>query len=106
MNGKNTKNIEKNGICLNGLKKIYFCSQIFDCEYMKKIIMMVALLTMTIFVISSCSYQCECTLYENGQVVGVSTEVTHGTSCEELSSFTETPFGKMGLECVEKASGF
>lgn len=69
---------------------------------MKRIMMIVALLTMAVFVISSCNHQCECTLYENDQVVGVSTKVAHGTSCDELSSFTETPYGKMGLECVKK----
>lgn len=52
----------------------------------------------------SCSSKCECTLYENGAAVGSSTEVAQGQSCEEFSSVVETPYGKMGLECVKKNS--
>ena len=51
---------------------------------------------------ASCSSQCECTLYENGIVVGTSTEKAEGQSCEAFSNVVETPFGKMGMECVEK----
>ena len=69
---------------------------------MKKTIGIVVLMIGAFFVMISCSHKCECTLYENGQVVGVSTEVSHGQTCEDLSSFKETPFGKMGLECVGK----
>ena len=50
----------------------------------------------------SCSHSCECTLYEYGTAVATSTEVAQGQSCSEFSSVTETPYGKMGLECVKK----
>lgn len=50
----------------------------------------------------SCNSLCECTLYENGTVVGVSTEEAQGQSCQEFSNVTETPYGKMGMECVKK----
>lgn len=50
----------------------------------------------------SCRNTCECTLYEYGVAVGTSTEVAEGQSCSDFSSVTETPYGKMGLECVKK----
>lgn len=50
----------------------------------------------------SCSNTCECTLYEYGDAVATSTEVAQGQTCSEFSSVTETPYGKMGLECVKK----
>ena len=52
----------------------------------------------------SCSSQCECTLYENGVVIGSSTEKAEGQSCEAFSNGVETPYGKMGMECVKKTS--
>ena len=52
----------------------------------------------------SCSSQCECTLYEYGIAIGSSTEVAQGQTCEEFSSFIDTPDGKMGTECVKKSS--
>ena len=65
----------------------------------------IALLLFLVSVMAiSCSSKCECTLYENGAAVGSSTEVAHGQSCEEFSSVVETPYGKMGLECVKKNS--
>ena len=52
--------------------------------------------------IVSCSSQCECTLYEFGNVVDTSTEKAQGQTCEEFSNVAETPYGKMGMECVKK----
>lgn len=68
---------------------------------MKKVILIAVLLVMAVFVLPSCNHQCVCTLYENGQVVGVSTEVVHMKSCSSRNTVVETPFGKMGLECVK-----
>ena len=61
-----------------------------------------ALLLMAAFVAFSCNKQCECTLYENGIAVSSTTEVVRGKSCSAISSFSDTPFGKMGMECVKK----
>ena len=60
-----------------------------------------ALVAMAAFVAFSCSSQCECTLYESGVAVSSSTEVVRGNPCSSISSFTDTPYGKMGMECVK-----
>lgn len=67
----------------------------------KKLSICVSVLLLGLMTVS-CSSKCECTLYEYGVAVGSSTEVAQGQSCSEFSSVTETPYGKMGLECVKK----
>jgi hypothetical protein len=66
-----------------------------------KPLILAGLLFLTLLTVS-CSSQCECTLYEYGDIIGTSTEKAQGQSCESFSNVTETPYGKMGLECVEK----
>ena len=61
-----------------------------------------ASLLLLALVMVSCNSWCECTLYEEGVAVGSSTEKAQGQSCQEFSNVTETPYGKMGLECVKK----
>ena len=65
-----------------------------------------SMLLFVLLLTTSCSSQCECTLYEFGVVVGTSTEKAEGQSCEDFSNVTETPYGKMGMECVKKSKSF
>lgn len=74
-------------------------------KIMMKIIKWMICAGMLLFMLlltTSCSNQCECTLYEYGEIVGTSTEKAQGQSCESFSNVTETPYGKMGLECIKK----
>lgn len=60
-----------------------------------------ALLVVVAFVTCSCGKKCECTIYEDGVATSSSTELVRGKSCSSISSYTDTPFGKVGVECVK-----
>lgn len=68
----------------------------------KKTFIIYAVVLLMALITSSCSKECECTLYEYGVVTGSSTETAWGQTCEEYSSVTDTPYGKLGMECVKK----
>ena len=83
-------------------KKVYVCSPFLKSKMkIMKLPFFVCVLLFALMTVS-CSHSCECTLYEYGTAVATSTEVAQGQSCSEFSSVTETPYGKMGLECVKK----
>ena len=97
--------IQKIDLLPNGKLKIKsVCLQPKKCKTMMKMYkwFFSAGLLLLILLTASCSSQCECTLYENGEIVSTSTEKAQGQSCESFSNVTETPYGKMGLECVKK----
>ncbi len=73
------------------------------CVVMKKknFIICAGLFLMAL-IAGSCSKECECVLYEDGVVTGSSTEKVWGQTCEEFSSATDTPYGKIGMDCTKK----
>ena len=68
----------------------------------KKTFIICASVLLMALIMSSCSRECECVLYENGVVIGTSTETAWGQKCDEYSSVMDTPDGKIGMECVKK----
>lgn len=68
----------------------------------KKLLSLCAGSLLLALLVSSCSKECECVMYEDGVAIGTSIETVWGQTCAEYSSVLDTPSGKMGLECTKK----